>query len=88
MGTELENINALQNKDLGGHNPKKAAQPEEDDNYKIEIDIKKIYEVLLLKFICSIFDLFSNFNVWIFDGVFRNSVNISRMARWKKRKMI
>lgn len=44
VGTELENINALQNKDLGGHNPKKVTQPEEDDNYKIEIDIKKIYE--------------------------------------------
>lgn len=45
VNTELENINILQNKDLGGHNPKKTSQIEEDENYKIEIDIKKIYEV-------------------------------------------
>ena len=45
MKTELENINVLQTQDLGGHNPKKVVQIEEDDNYKIEIDIKKIYEV-------------------------------------------
>lgn len=43
--SELENINTIQNKDLGGHNPKKPNQVEEDENYKIEIDIKKIYEV-------------------------------------------
>lgn len=45
VGTELENINMTQNKELGGYNPKKGAQMEEEDNYKIEIDIKKIYEV-------------------------------------------
>lgn len=45
--TELENINVIQSRDLGGYNPKKTGQQqplEEEDNNKIEIDIKKIYE--------------------------------------------
>lgn len=47
MDNDLDIINKAQTKDLGGHNPKNPGPSllEEEDNNKIEIDIKKIYAV-------------------------------------------